>query len=477
MANLFRIKVIESNAVCRKLFVKHEIENETEDQKTEERFSLPVNMDDEPMYEEYLDESFLKAIEPQSQMSESKMVIPSDKLKKLKYLPFSRKAKKKGTTKPLIRCCLCMNEVKSGGHQVQNYIETLFKIVSFDDFTADDRICDDCRGKIKNADNHIHQMEQPPNKKKDSLHYYPCQFCYRRCREVNITSVQMVADFEALPKPIDQRNVMVGGRACAFCVKNLRSIAALQKSLTEIHTRNHKSTKKVSKIFKESSLDDLISIDDTLVDYQCHMSEIEDSDSDTSMPDILFGEPLNAPPKQERYRCSTCVYSFVDIQKLEAHIAIHHDRSSNVCNICNRKFSTIVICKQHKCRVHFSDFYDGYYKKLCEFCGLYTKQLEPHRSIHTNVKPFLCDLCGHRSRSKVRITDHILAMHTNEKRYGCKYCDKKFSYYPDKSRHEISSHTKQYKYICEICNKCFLKKNFLKAHQDTHEGVFLKQMK
>lgn len=446
MANLFRMKVIESNAICRNLFAKGEVKSVFVDVK--EEFSVPVT--EEPMYEEYLDESFLQVIERQPVIPNKQCSLPTVKFPN--------------------RCFVCKKEVKATiSDSVKNYAETLYKIVPVH-FNPRDRVCRDCRVKIRNADNHFQQVTLRHAPKKDSAYDNPCQFCYKRCREVNLASVAMVSTFMLLPQPTDQRNVLVGGRSCAACVKNLASIADLHKILKEFQTETENSNKIVA---KESTFDNMIAINDN---YQCHMSEIEDADSDTSMPEILFGEPLNTPRMKQRFRCNSCMYTFAELQRLQAHEAIYHQTPSKVCDICNREFSSKTICKQHKCRVHFGDVFDGYYKKLCEFCGLFTKQLEPHLATHTGAKNFVCHLCGHRSRTKFRIMDHILAMHTNIRRYKCKYCDKGFSYYPDKRRHEISAHTKQYQYVCEICKRCFLKKNFLTAHLDTHEAVALKDI-
>lgn len=471
MANLFRVKVIESNAICRNLLLKEGMEMEVSqniDIKKEPEVSVSM-AEESIMYEEYLEEPFLKAFE---QETETKLVIPREKFKRMKYLPFSKKENKQPPSS-FVRCCLCEKEVRWVlTDSVQKFMDTLSKIVPLDDCNVDGNLCKECRVNIKNADHHFHQMEQPHPPKKDSSPYNPCQFCFKRCRQVNIASIEMVSTYMALPQPMDQRLVLVGGRACAFCIRNLKSITDLHRALTKLQTRSKKSQKT-----EPEEIDDIVSLDDALENYQCHMSDVANSDSDdASMPDIFFGEPLNSPVMQERPKCPWCMYTFPDPLKLDAHIAIYHQTLSKTCDICNQNFNSIQSCKQHKCRVHFAALYDNYYKKLCEYCGLATKQLEPHLSIHTKLKPFLCDLCGHRSRSKVRITDHILAIHTNERRYKCRYCGKGFSYYSDQNRHEISAHTKQYKYICEICKKCFLKKNFLKAHQDTHEGVFLKQI-
>lgn len=479
MANLFRVKVIESNAICRDLCVKREIEEKSElerDVKTEivpktEEEEIPEQVEiEEPMYEEYLDETFLNVIERQMPVGPKPKFVP---LKKLKKGPFSSTKAHKSSFSHTDRCCLCTNEVDVDNVPCKKYEKTLKNITQFDGFRPNDHICNGCKKKIKRAESYFFRAEQPLNiHERDPR--TPCQFCLKRCREVREASLENVETYFSLPpSPSKPRNVMVGGRCCPICVRNLESIASLYKYLTH---KQKKRKKIVSKSFKESSFDDYISIEETLDDYQCHMSEIEDSDSDTSLPDVLFGEPLNTPITQELFKCPFCKLTTSNLPKLEAHIEIYHQTPTPVCNICNKTFKSLTVCKQHKCRVHFSDTYHGYYKKLCEFCGLATKFFEAHVTTHTNSKPFMCDLCGHRSRTKVRIAEHILAVHTNQRRYKCRFCEKGFSYHPDKVRHEISNHTKAYKYVCEICKKCFLKKNFLKAHQDTHEGVFLKQI-
>ena len=47
--------------------------------------------------------------------------------------------------------------------------------------------------------------------------------------------------------------------------------------------------------------------------------------------------------------------------------------------------------------------------------------------IHTNEKPFECDVCEKRFRESGNLKVHM-RIHTNEKPYECDVCDKSFSY-------------------------------------------------
>lgn len=204
-------------------------------------------------------------------------------------------------------------------------------------------------------------------------------------------------------------------------------------------------------------------------DYQCHMSDFVDSDSDEVILSPRMGEALNRPFKHTLLPCSECKLSFVTDYELYVHFDVVHRTKGDVCEHCNKKFINFVGVKAHKHKVHFADCSSvSLFRELCEICGVLTKTLEEHQSVHSDARPFVCHKCGHSSKTKDLLAAHVRAMHTGEKRYGCKYCDKRFSYSADRSRHEISSHTKQYKYVCRTCNKGFLKKNFLMSHQKTH---------
>lgn len=199
-------------------------------------------------------------------------------------------------------------------------------------------------------------------------------------------------------------------------------------------------------------------------DYQCHMSDFEELDSDSEVPPVRFRAPLNVPFTPNFVTCPECNTKFINSFEMEAHIECMHRTSSNVCNICNQNYKDISCVKSHKIGVHFVDFSTFDFKRQCDICGIITKRFDDHMTNHMGTRPYLCQLCSYKGKTKHGLKSHISAIHLAEKRYKCKYCDKGFSYAADRGRHEIGMHTKKFKHICQVCGKCCLKKNFLTAH-------------
>uniref|UniRef100_A0A336MF24 CSON014013 protein n=1 Tax=Culicoides sonorensis TaxID=179676 RepID=A0A336MF24_CULSO len=209
-------------------------------------------------------------------------------------------------------------------------------------------------------------------------------------------------------------------------------------------------------------------------DYQCHMSDFEEIDSDYELPPVKFRFPLNVPFKHTYLDCPHCSHKFVNSCELEVHIETMHETTSAKCNLCNQQLANITAAKQHKWALHYPEFSAFNFKKLCHICGVLMKKMDDHITTHTMIRAFACEQCEYKAKTKSSLRDHVQAIHLGEKRHKCKYCDKRFSYGADKHRHEISAHTKNYKHICPVCAKCFVKKNFMTNHIKSAHGNYIK---
>ena len=55
-----------------------------------------------------------------------------------------------------------------------------------------------------------------------------------------------------------------------------------------------------------------------------------------------------------------------------------------------------------------------------------SSNLDRHMRIHTNEKPYECDVCEKRFSESSSLTNHM-RIHTNEKPYECDVCEKRFT--------------------------------------------------
>ena len=77
---------------------------------------------------------------------------------------------------------------------------------------------------------------------------------------------------------------------------------------------------------------------------------------------------------------------------------------------------------------------------VCEARFSQLGSLQSHVRIHTNEKPYECDVCEKRFSDSGNLKRHM-RIHTNEKPYECDVCEKRFS--------ESSSLTKAHAYSHE----------------------------
>ena len=96
----------------------------------------------------------------------------------------------------------------------------------------------------------------------------------------------------------------------------------------------------------------------------------------------------------------------------------------NTCLSCNKTFSSISALNKHKRTIHTDE------KPFsCDICKLKFREkgnLVKHKSVHSSDKPYRCTVCKKAFRQKNVLKQHE-KIHTGEKKFSCDVRDISFS--------------------------------------------------
>ncbi|XP_005097052.1 zinc finger protein 585B [Aplysia californica] len=231
----------------------------------------------------------------------------------------------------------------------------------------------------------------------------------------------------------------------------------------------------------------------------------------TSAGEVLAGEQEGPPPdglaksngpvpyshsdvkgSEFSYVCTLCNVGFMRKKQLCAHRHSEHSsiksvykdkrlvlkspssirRKSNMCEICGEVFKSLYSMKIHVLR-HKENLYQGniclndfstsdvltVHKKLQE-----PKDLEAQPAEKSELKKFVCDVCGKTVKSMKQLQSHMLR-HTGGDIYTCRVCKEKFSSLKLLKTHQAEQgHVVDKPFICEVCGTAYSHIFSLKRH-------------
>ena len=203
------------------------------------------------------------------------------------------------------------------------------------------------------------------------------------------------------------------------------------------------------------------------------------------------------------FECVYCGKHYTSSYFLKRHLKTHLGLNVYKCDICSKEFKQRVFLRTHKMRAHKDpELLKAAHK--CTICGssyihknqlrlhmlrhtgkpikctwpgcrqsfIMPSELESHMRVHTNTRPYLCDLCGYSAKMKNQLTRHR-RRHTGERAHPCEYCDFKAINSTNLRRHmRIHIGTKPFK--CPHCDyRCNTIENVRKHIKNTkkHAGL------
>lgn len=225
-------------------------------------------------------------------------------------------------------------------------------------------------------------------------------------------------------------------------------------------------------ITSEINFTDIKSESDTIqsnfIDVKSEPSTIQSNFTDIkSEPDsIQSSDPKSSSSvtgtEKVLYRCQVCLDSFTDIETIRLHgksvkcrnvVKLSTKDQPFKCEVCERKFNTLYLLRQHLKR-HMTSF-------RCSCCpkSYFTKlELEFHQRTHTNERPHQCDKCPSSFQYAHHLKRHKDIIHFG-KRYMCPeaHCNRQFNTLDQLKVHKWS-HYGIVPYKCRYCERVFKKR-------------------
>ena len=179
--------------------------------------------------------------------------------------------------------------------------------------------------------------------------------------------------------------------------------------------------------------------------------------------------------KDNMYCCEQCGFKSPKKDKLKQHIEIKHEGLRHPCDQCAHKAT-----RKHCLELHIKYKHLGVKRNRfqCELCGsdfVKPTDLFIHKQVkHEGKKPFSCDECDYKTKSRRGMYTHIQSVHKGVF-FNCNICSHKA-----KSPHGLVIHKSALhegiRFECDQCSYSGSQKGSLKLHKKSqHREVKMKQ--
>ncbi|CAH0394907.1 unnamed protein product [Bemisia tabaci] len=210
---------------------------------------------------------------------------------------------------------------------------------------------------------------------------------------------------------------------------------------------------------------------------------------------FLSGDRINSEPNTERtFKCYECGLEFEEKSDFVAHWLEHvrgkvkqtskkkKKTGPFKCKICKTKFKKKSTLKKHLRKgchpstgvPNASPEAQGqtelYSCSFCDYVATYQSQIKTHLVIHSDLRPFKCDLCTAAFKINYNLKKHTRECHTHseERPFKCDECPNAFKNRSALNNHKASIHSDLRPFKCNFCDASFKLKAVLTSHQRVH---------
>lgn len=177
---------------------------------------------------------------------------------------------------------------------------------------------------------------------------------------------------------------------------------------------------------------------------------------------------------QGEITCDECSVVFANLSDLKQHRNVQHTPRPFVCDICDRRSTSLSALRAHIRVVHLKLKTET--KAIaCPICGKVfpsRDKMTKHRRIHfkEKLRDFICPTCNVSFTSNDVLRRHLIS-HTEERPFKCLECEKTFKTKGNLTEHFKAVHIGQRSFICNVCSYGFKRKRQLDLHMMRHSDA------